>query len=73
MITDFKSFLYCPLIRLFSIASHMISQYWKNKQLDGTSIISHFGCTNIIFINLKSTINKDIMFSVICFFNQSIT
>ena len=52
MITDFKSFIYCPLIRLFSIASLIISQYWKNIQLDETS-------TNIIFINCKSTMNNN--------------
>ena len=27
----------------------LLSQYWKNELLDGTIIISYFGCSNNIF------------------------
>ena len=32
------------------------TQYWENGQLDGTIIISHFGCTKIIFSHCKAQI-----------------
>ena len=36
----------------------LLSQYWKNELLDGTIIISYFGCSNNIFADCIASLSK---------------